>query len=103
MYEKLVVVTRKTRLEELVARFNTRAQAKFYVEHAGGQFSDYEREDEAYRRSLGELRRSLDLGLKVHFIDRGFLATFLFTEKDLIVTVWWRTLPNTLAVSRSSA
>jgi len=87
VYEKLVVVTRKTRLEELVARFNTRAQAKFYVEHAGGDFSDYEREDAAYRRSLDTLRRSLDLGLKVQFVDRGFLATFLFTEKDLVLTL----------------
>ena len=87
MYEKLVVVTRKTRLEDLVARFNTRAQAKFYVEHAGGDFSDYEREEEAYRRSLDTLRRSLDPGLKVQFVDRGFLATFLFTEKDLVLTL----------------
>ncbi len=28
-YEKVVLVTRKTRLAELVERFNTRAQAKF--------------------------------------------------------------------------
>ena len=25
-------------LEELIERFNTRAQAKFYIEHAGGDF-----------------------------------------------------------------
>jgi len=43
MYKKLVIVTRKTRLQELIARFNTRSQAKFYIEHAGGDFSDYER------------------------------------------------------------
>ena len=33
MYKKLVIVTRKTRLQELVERFNTRSQAKFYIEH----------------------------------------------------------------------
>ena len=55
MFEKIVVVTRKTRLEELVERFNSRGQAKFYIEHAGGDFSDYVREDEAYRRALEQL------------------------------------------------
>ena len=39
MYKKLVIVTRKTRLQELVERFNTRSQAKFYIEHAGGDFT----------------------------------------------------------------
>ncbi len=87
VFEKIVVVTRKTRLEELIARFNSRGQAKFYIEHAGGDFSDYEREDETYRSSLSVLKRSLETGLKVHFIERGFVPTFLFTEKDIIITV----------------
>ena len=60
MYKKLIIVTRKTRLQELVERFNTRSQAKFYIEHAGSDFNDYEREDDAYRSSLEVLRRSLD-------------------------------------------
>ena len=45
-FERLVVVTRRTRLEELVDRFNTRGQAKFYIEHAGGAFGEYENEQE---------------------------------------------------------
>ncbi len=39
MFEKMVVVTRKTRLQELATRFNTREQARFYIEHAGADFS----------------------------------------------------------------
>jgi len=84
--EKLVLVTRQTRLEGLVERFNSKGQAKFYIEHAGGDFSDYEAEDGAYRRSLDVLRRSLDLGLKLQVMDRRFAATYLFAETDLIVT-----------------
>ena len=87
MFDKIVVVTRKTRLEDLVARFNSRAQAKFYIEHAGGDFTEYEREDGTYHRSLDELRKSLDLGLKLQVIDRGFVPTFLFTPKDVVVAV----------------
>ena len=86
MFEKIVLVTRKTRLEGLVERFNSRGQAKFYIEHAGGDFSDYEREDETYRRALDVLRRSLDLGLKTQVVERAFVPTMLFTEKDVVVT-----------------
>ena len=45
MFDKIVLVTRKTRLAQLVERFNTRAQAKFYLERSGGDFDDYLRED----------------------------------------------------------
>jgi hypothetical protein len=86
MFEKIVLVTRKTRLEGLVERFNSRGQAKFYIEHAGGDFSDYEREDAAYRTSLDLLRRSIDLGLKTQVVERSLVPTMLFTEKDVVVT-----------------
>jgi NAD kinase len=85
--DKIVLVTRKTRLDELIARFNTRAQAKFYITHSGGDFSDYEREDDAYRRALDEVRGALGLDLKVQLVDRAFVPTFLFAEGDLVVTL----------------
>jgi len=85
--EKIVVVTRKTPLEELIERFNSRAQAKFYIEHSGAQFQEYENEHEAYQRSLEALRKSLPHEPKAQFIERAFLPTFQFNEQDLVVTV----------------
>jgi len=87
MFEKIVVVTRKTRLEGLIERLNSRAQAKFYLDHSGGDFADYEREDATYRRAVETVRRSLDLGLKVHVAERSLVPTMLFTQADLIVAV----------------
>ncbi|HET8625269.1 MAG TPA: hypothetical protein VFM14_17040, partial [Gemmatimonadales bacterium] len=87
MFEKIVVVTRKTRLDELVERFNTRGQAKFYLEHAGGDFAEYEREHDTYRRALDRLRRDLDLGLQRQFLDRSLVPTYAFDSSDLIVTL----------------
>jgi NAD kinase len=87
MYKKLVIVTRKTRLQELVERFNTRSQAKFYIEHAGGDFADYEREDDAYRSSLDVLRRSLVLEMPQQLVDRVLVPTFQFQKEDLVVTL----------------
>jgi NAD kinase len=87
MYKKLVIVTRKTRLQELIERFNTRSQAKFYIEHAGGEFEDYEREDDAYRSSLETIRRSLDFEMPQQLIDRVLVPTFQFQKEDLVVTL----------------
>jgi NAD kinase len=86
-YEKIVMVTRKTRLADLVARFNTHKQAQFYIERAGGDFADYVRENDAYTRSLEHLHRSLDFGLTIQQVDRGFVPNFVFTPSDLIVAV----------------
>ncbi len=85
--EKIIIVTRRTRLQELVARFNTKAQARFYIEHSGGSFSDYEMEDDEYRRSFDQLSKSLDMGLKLQVIDRDFLPTFMFMPQDIVVTL----------------
>ncbi|MGA2648598.1 MAG: hypothetical protein ABSF15_28275 [Candidatus Sulfotelmatobacter sp.] len=86
-YKKIVLVTRKTRLAGLVERFNTEAQARFYIEHAGGDFIEYQNENDAYRRSLDLVRRSIDLGLKVQLIDRELVPTYSFLAEDLVVTL----------------
>ena len=86
-YEKIVLVTRKTRLEELVERFNTRPQARFYIEHSGGDFGLYEREHETYHQALTALRGQLQGLLKMQVIERSFLPNFLFAETDLVVTI----------------
>jgi hypothetical protein len=70
-----------------VERFNTRSQAKFYIEHAGGDFADYEREDDAYRLALETLRRSLDLEMPQQLVDRSLVPTFQFQAQDLVVTL----------------
>lgn len=87
MFDKLVLVTRKTRLAELIERFNSRGQAKFAIESAGGDFSEYVREDDAYRRSADELRRGLDLGLKIQVLDRSLVPTYLFAATDVVVAL----------------
>jgi NAD kinase len=87
MYKKLVIVTRKTRLQELVERFNTRSQAKFYIEHAGGDFADYEREDDAYHFALETLRQSLDFPMPQQLLDRSLVPTFQLQKEDLVVTL----------------
>lgn len=87
MFDKVVLITRKTRLEELVERFNTEAQARFYIEHAGGDFSAYLVEHDAYRRSLAVVRRAVEAGLPVQVMDRSLVPGYLFSGHDAIVTL----------------
>jgi NAD kinase len=84
---KIVLVTRPTRLAELVIRFNTVSQARFYVEHQGADFSDYLREDETYHRALNETQATLAQIARVQTVDRAFLPNFVFGPDDTIVTL----------------
>ncbi len=84
---KIILITRKTRLEELIARFNTLSQAKFYIEHLGADFSDYELEHKNYKNAREKTETQLrELGL-VQVLDRTFLPNFVFGKKDTIVVL----------------
>jgi NAD kinase len=85
--DKIVVVTRPTPFEELVRRFNTEGQARFYVEHQGGDFEAYKSAHEAFERARDTLKASLPRGVRVQWIDRAFLPTFLFGPQDLVVVL----------------
>lgn len=85
--EKLVLVTRKTRLELLLERFNTRAQAKFALEHAGLDFDDYAREHDTFRRSLDQVRAALEMQVPLQVIDRALAPTYLFAPTDVVVVL----------------
>ncbi len=86
-FEKIVVITRKTRLQGLIARFNTQAQARFYVNRAGGDVSDIEQEDAVYREAVDLLLRQVDPAMKLQVMDREITPTYLFSEADLVVTL----------------
>lgn len=86
-WSRVLIVRRATRLQELIARFNTKAQARFYIESAGGDFGDYDAEDSAYRHALDEVEHAVRGMAKTHVIDRGLLPNYLFADDELVVTV----------------
>jgi NAD kinase len=106
--EKIVVVTRKTRMEELVQRYNTPEQAKFHIRSqlvndmvqrkkvplkeasalAGAAVAAYQNEDDAYQPAVQSIVRRLSrLDVEVHPIDRSLVPTYLFTEHDIVMTL----------------
>jgi NAD kinase len=86
-YDKIVVVTRKTALEELVQRFNTRDQAKFYIEHMGASFAEYQSAHDTYHAAVDKLRATIPGSVRSQWIDREFLPNFTFGPRELVVTL----------------
>jgi NAD kinase len=84
---KIILIVRKTRLDGLIARHNTRSQAQFYVEHLGADFSDYEREHRCYQETVGRASDVLSGLGKLQVVDRAFLPNFLFGEGDTVVVL----------------
>jgi hypothetical protein len=87
MMQNIVLITRKTRLEGLVERFNTRPQARFYIERNGGDFEGYEREHETYRATVAQLGEALAALGRVQPVERTFLPNFIFAAGDVVVTI----------------
>lgn len=85
--DKLILITRKTRLEQLTERFNTQAQAKFYLTQAGLDFADYEREHEQYRRALEQVQSAIQVGMPVQTMERSLVSTYLFAPTDVVVVL----------------
>lgn len=84
---RIVLVVRKTRLEELVERFNTIEQARFYVEHLGADFEDYQSEDVRYRAAVHAAEAILARFGRVHRLDRRYLPTYLFAPDCMVVVL----------------
>jgi NAD kinase len=84
---RVVLVTRRTRLDNLIARYNTLGQAKFYVEHLGADFSDYLKENEAYAASLSVTVQALQAWGRYQIVDRSLLANFVFAPSDIVVAL----------------
>lgn len=86
-FEYAIIVKNKTRLESLIERFNTKAQAKFYIERLGGNFEDYEAEHEVFHHSLVSLQTQLSKIIKNKSVERKYLPSFIFSDNNLIVVI----------------
>lgn len=87
MFERIILVTKKTALEELLLRHNSRGQVRFFLERRGASFAEYEAAHAAYRASLEMITGSLPRELPREVLPREFIPNFLFRETDLVIAV----------------
>ena len=84
---KIIIITRKTRLDELIARYNTKDQAQFVIESQGADFHDYVTEHELYYQQKSEAERMLKNISRVQVVDREHLSNFIFGKNDTVVAL----------------
>lgn len=82
-----VLVTRKTRLQELVERFNSWAQAKFYLEHNQVNVQDYLDENVCYQNQLQQAESILRKLSRFQRIERTMLTSYQFSKTDVVVVI----------------
>lgn len=85
---RLVIVTRPTRLEGLVAKHGTWAQARFLLERAGQGPARYEAEHAQYHEALAQVRQAAaKLSPRQAVVARSQVSGFLFSEDDVVACV----------------
>lgn len=86
MVERVVVVTKPSRLAEL-ARRHSHGQLRFLLERRGESLAEYEEEDARCRQALDRVVGSLPRELPREVIPRDLVPRYLFRPSDLIVTI----------------
>jgi NAD kinase len=86
-FEYAIIVKNKTRLESLIEQFNTKSQAKFYIESRGGNFEDYEIEHENFYKSLNSLQSQLSKIIKNKILERNFVPSYIFSDNNIIIVL----------------
>lgn len=84
---RVVVVTRPTDLEELVARHGTRGQARFYLEQRDQRIEEVEARHRAREEVLARVSQAIPLRWRRSRIGRADLSRFVWEPEDLVVAV----------------
>jgi hypothetical protein len=84
---RVVVVHRRTELDDLVARHGTRQQAAFFLRSRGRALGEVEQRHAAQQAALAAVAAAIPLDWRRGQLERADLARFVFGPEDLIVAV----------------
>jgi NAD kinase len=82
---RIRLVTRKTRLDDLIVRHNTVAQARFAIESQGGSFLDIENEHRQFCEVKAQVQSLLDSYGRLELLPREYVPNYIFGVDDLVV------------------
>jgi hypothetical protein len=83
--DRIVVVVRPTRYEELLEKYHTAGAARFELESKGGDIAPYLREHETCLNALQNVLKQLPRDLPVCMALRKELPYFLFRPTDMVI------------------
>lgn len=84
---RVVLVHRRTELEELVARHGTRGQVEFFLSTRGRDLAELEEHHRATQAALAAVTAAIPLDWRRGTVERADLDRFLFAEDDVVVVV----------------
>ena len=84
---RVVVVHRRTELDELLARHGSRGQAAFFLTSRGRAVEPVEAQDAAVRAALAEVSAAIPVDWRRGHVERAELDRFLFGPDDIVVVV----------------
>ncbi|ELX8380855.1 sugar kinase [Providencia vermicola] len=84
---RFVLIMRKTRMQELIERFNTWSQAKFYLEHNHVEVNDYLEEHNRYLKQLTEAEAILRSLGRFQLLERSLLPSYQFSHRDIVIVI----------------
>lgn len=86
-FNKVVIIRAKTRLEQLIERFNTESQAQFYLERTGGDFQIYKEEHEQFYKVLDRVMTLTQEFDSYKVLDKRFLPSYIFSDRELVIVL----------------
>jgi hypothetical protein len=84
---RVVLVHRRTELEELVARHGTRGQAAFYLRTRGRRIEDLEARHAEQATAMVAVSSAIPADWRRGMVERADLPRFLFGPDDIVVAV----------------
>ena len=84
---RLVLVHRRTELDELLERHATRGQAEFFLRVRGRSLSEVEEQHDVVLAARGQVRDALPLAWRLAEIERSDLSRFLWEPDDVVAVV----------------
>jgi NAD kinase len=83
--DRIVIVIKSTRLDELRLQHFTESAVKFALESKGQEIDSYQAEYTAYIAALAEIQSQIPSDIPVTTVSREDLPNFLWRDKDLIL------------------
>ena len=84
---RIVVVHRRTELDELLARHGTRGQAQFFLGSRGRSLEEVDARHAAVRAALATATAAIPIDWRRADVERADLDRFLFTQDDVVAVV----------------
>ena len=84
---RVVLVHRRTELDELLARHGTRGQAAFYLRSRGRRIEDLEARHQEQAAAMAAVSAAIPTDWRRGMVERDDLPRFLFSPEDVVVAV----------------